>query len=46
MGDLELETSVCGLVVGAEDWNMKIETRMADKCGHEDLYLAPRYLNK
>lgn len=40
MEDLELETSVCGLVVDAGYWNTKIETRMADKCGHGGLDLA------
>jgi hypothetical protein len=40
MGGPELETSVCGLVVGAKDWKMRIETLMADKWGHSALYLA------
>ena len=40
MEDLELETSVCGPVVGVGYWNMKIETRMADKYGNVGLDLS------
>lgn len=35
-----LETNVVGLVVDAEDWNTKNETRMIDKCERRDLDLA------
>jgi hypothetical protein len=40
MGGPELETSVCGLVAGVKDWQMRIETLMADKWGHLALSLA------
>lgn len=40
MGDPELETSVCGLVVGAKDWRTRTETLKADKSGYSVLFLA------